>query len=141
MEKRRDGQLTLLLFIFHFPYSICHLSSPQPGFCNVKWQMEYGKWKMESLFSERPHAIFKLLSDARGVGSALKSYRLAESHSHRSWARKVSPLAGQVEQPFDLDRSDRQVEICGQQTDPVHKRIHSPVCGRAAFGKDERAVA
>src|SRR5215510_3015758 len=93
------------------------------------------------LLSERPHAIFKLLSDPRGIGSALKSYRLAESHGHRSRARKVTPLPGQIEQPFDLDRRDRQVEIRGQQTNSAHKRIHSPVCGRAAFGEDERAVA
>src|SRR5215813_13290263 len=92
MEKRRDGQLTSLVFIFHFSYYVRHLSSPE---------------------SERPHAIFKLQSDPRGIGSALKSYRLTESHSHRSRARKVTPLSGQIEQPFDLDRRDRQVEIRG----------------------------
>src|SRR5262245_52308236 len=97
--------------------------------------------EMKSLFSERLNTIFKLLSYPRGIGSTLKSYRLAESHSHRSWARKVTPLSGQIEQPFDLDRRDRQFQIRGQQTDPAHKRIHSPVCGRAAFRKDERAVA
>src|SRR4030095_6872395 len=93
------------------------------------------------LLSERPQAIFKLLSDPRGVGSALKSYRLAESHGHRSRARKVTPLSSQIEQPFDLDRGDRAGEIRGYTTNSAHKRIHSPVCDSAAFGEDERAVA
>jgi hypothetical protein len=50
MEKRRDGQLTLLAFIFHFPFSIfhisfaiCHRPNRDSAMLNGKCNMENGK--------------------------------------------------------------------------------------------------